>query len=240
MVEKTVFLGRLSAKAAVIGVFASLHVILYFMSFGLWRNWAIYLEPIEGAILGPWAGFSAALIGSVIARAIKPIDVWMFGVVAEPLGVLAAGFLAEGRWKPVLGVYVSMLTAYLAHPLGRQLPLWTILDIMLALALIYPAARLGRNLFMEKARPLTYSLILLSFVVTATDALTRVFMLIPAGLYSVLGWPTEIVSYIFIAGAVDSYIEDAIAIMVSLVVGVPLLMSLRRTLGLRRPLTSQI
>jgi len=27
----------------------SLHVTLYFMSFGLWRNWAIYLEPIEGS-----------------------------------------------------------------------------------------------------------------------------------------------------------------------------------------------
>ena len=73
----------LSTKSvALIGVFAALHVILYFMSFGLWRNWAIYLEPLEGIVLGTWAGFSAALTGSIVARTIKPIDVWMFGVVA--------------------------------------------------------------------------------------------------------------------------------------------------------------
>ena len=39
---------RLSAKnAALVGVFSALHVILHTISFGLWRNWAIYLEPIE-------------------------------------------------------------------------------------------------------------------------------------------------------------------------------------------------
>ncbi len=48
------------------------------MSFGLWRNWAIYLEPIEGVILGPWADFLTAFLGSVVARFIKPIDLWMF------------------------------------------------------------------------------------------------------------------------------------------------------------------
>src|SRR4030042_2509657 len=97
-------------SVALVGVFAALHVILYFMSFGLWRNWAIYLEPIEGIVLGPWAGFSAALIGSVVARAIKPIDVWMFGIVAEPLGVLAAGFLAKGPGRPAAAIYAVMLT----------------------------------------------------------------------------------------------------------------------------------
>jgi len=114
---------HLSAKrASFIGVFAALHVILYFLSFGLWRNWAIYLEPVEGVILGPWAGFFAAFIGSVLARAIKPIDLWMFGIVAEPLGVLAAGFLAKGRWKPVMAIYALMLAATLYIPLERGFP----------------------------------------------------------------------------------------------------------------------
>ena len=40
----------LTKNVALVGVFAALHVILYFMSFGLWRNWAIYLEPIEGIV----------------------------------------------------------------------------------------------------------------------------------------------------------------------------------------------
>jgi len=181
---------HLSAKrASFIGVFAALHVILYFLSFGLWRNWVYIWSLLRGVILGPWAGFFAAFIGSVLARVIKPIDLWMFGIVAEPIGVLAAGFLAKGRWKPVMAIYAIMLAAYFIHPFGTWLPLWTILDILLALALIYPAAKLSRNLFGENVKLIPPSLVLLSFVATVTDSLTRVFLLIPAGLYAVLGWP---------------------------------------------------
>jgi len=229
---------RLSTKnVAFVGVFAALHVILYFMSFGLWRNWAIYLAPIEGIVLGPWAGFSAALIGSVVARAIKPIDVWMFGIVAEPLGVLAAGFLAKGQWKPVIAVYAVMLTAYFVHPIGRWLPLWTILDILLAFAFIYPVAKISKNLFEENVKRLPISLVLVSFIGTVTDALTRVFLLVPAGFYMFFGWSPEVVYSIFVMGAVDSYIEDVLVVIVSLVVGVPLLLALRRILGLKHPLS---
>src|SRR4030066_581116 len=229
---------RLSTKnIAFVGVFAALHVILYFMSFGLWRNWAIYLAPIEGIVLGPWAGFSAALIGSVVARAIKPIDVWMFGIVAEPLGVLAAGFLAKGRWKPVIAIYAVMLTAYFVHPIGRWLPLWAILDILLAFVLIYPVAKMSKNLFEENVKRLPISLVLVSFIGTVTDALTRVFLLVPAGFYMFFGWSPEAVYSIFVMGAVDSYIEDVLVVIVSLVVGVPLLLALRRILELKHPLS---
>lgn len=224
-------------KVAFVGVFAALHVILYFMSFGLWRNWAIYLEPIEGIILGPWAGFSAALIGSIVARAIKPIDFWMFGIVAEPMGVLACGLLAKGRWKPVIAIYAFMLTAYFVHPFGTWLPLWTILDILFAFALIYPVAKMSRSLFEENVKRLPISLILVSFVGTVTDALTRVFLLIPAGLYMFFGWPPEGVYFVFVTGAVDSYVEDVLVVVVSLLVGVPLLVALRRILNLKQPLS---
>jgi len=229
---------RLSTKnVALVGVFAGLHVILYFMSFGLWRNWAIYLEPIEGIILGPWAGFSAALIGSIVARMIKPIDVWMFGIVAEPMGVLACGLLAKGRWKPVITIYAFMLAAYFVHPFGRWLPLWAILDILLAFVLIYPVAKLGKNLYEENIKRLPVSLVLVSFIGTVTDALTRVFLLIPAGMYAFFGWPPEGVYYTFVSGAIDSYIEDVLVVIVSFLVGVPLLLALRRVPGLKYPLS---
>jgi hypothetical protein len=215
-------------SVALVGVFAALHAVLYFMSFGLWRNWAIYLGPIEGVILGPWAGFCAALIGSVAARTVKPVDVWMFGIVAEPLGVFAAGLLARGRWRLVMAIYAFMLAAYFVHPFGRWLPLWTILDILLAFALIYPVAKIGKSLLEEKTRRLPVSLVLVSFVGTVTDALTRVFLLIPVGLYNFFGWSPEVVYSIFIMGAIDSYMEDVLVVVVSLLVGVPLLMALRK------------
>ena len=229
---------RLSTKSiALIGVFAALHVILYFMSFGLWRNWAIYLEPIEGIILGPWAGFFAALIGSIVARMIKPIDVWMFGIAAEPMGVLASGLLAKGKWKPVMAIYAFMLTAYFIHPFGRWLPLWTILDILLSSALIYPVAKICKGSFEGDVKWLPLSLILVSFVGTVTDALTRVFLLIPAKLYMLFGWPPEVVYLIFVTGAIDSYIEDVLVVIVSSIVGAPLILALRKIPGLKYPLS---
>lgn len=228
---------RKTLRIGLITTFAAFHVTLYFLSFGLWRNWAIYLEPLEGIILGPWAGFSAALIGSVIARMIKPIDFWMFGIVAEPLGVLACGFLAKGRWKPVLAIYVIMLAAYFIHPFGRWLPFWTILDILLAFILIYPVAKITGNMLEESLKRLSVSLVLVSFIGTVTDALTRVFLLIPAGLYMVFGFSPDAVYWIFVTGAIGSYIEDVLVVVVSILVGVPILVALRRIPNLRYLLT---
>lgn len=195
------------------------------------------MEPIEGVVLGPWAGFTAALIGSIVARMIKPDSLWMFGIVAEPLGVLACGFLSRGQWKPVIVVYGVMLVAYFIHPFGRWLPLWTILDILAALVLIYPVARISKNIFEEDIKRLSASLVLTSFVGTVTDALARIFLLIPVGLYTFFGWSPEVVYSIFVMGTVDSYVEDVLVVIVSLLVGAPLLVTLRRIRGFKFPLT---
>jgi len=214
-----------------------LHTVLYASSFGLWRNWSIYLEPLEGVILGPKAGFLSALIGSVVARALKPTDVWIFGVIAEPLGVLACGLVAKKRWKPALALYAVMLGAYFAHPFGRWLPLWTILDILAALFLIYPAANLCKDLFEIDSSHLPLIMPILAFIGTVTDALTRVFLLVPAGLYLVLGWSPDLLYLIFVGGAIDSYIEGALVVLVSSLIGAPLLVALRKVPGVRYPLS---
>ena len=228
---------RSSLKIALTAVFAALHTVLYFASFGLWRNWAIYLEPIEGILLGPWAGFSAALIGSAVGRMIRPDPLWMFGIVAEPLSVLMIAFMAKRRWQPVLATYGVMLAAYFAHPFGTLLPLWTVLDVLLGLVLIYPVARFHRLGADDDKRFLPLSLALVSFVGTVTDSLTRIFLFIPVGLYACLGLSFDEVFFIFTTGAVASYIEDLIVVAVSLLVGVPLLLALRRMKEFKYPLT---
>jgi hypothetical protein len=193
------------------------------------------LAPIEGLVLGPWAGFSAAVIGSIVGRMIKPVDFWMFGVVAEPLGVMASGFLAKGKWKPVMAMYGVMLMAYFVHPLGRWLPLWTILDIILAFVLIYPVAKLSHKLYENVGRlPIS---VLISFIGTVTDALVRIFMLIPVGLYAFFAMTDDIVLDVFVTGAIYSYLEDAQVVIISFLVGVPLLFALRRIPGFKYPIT---
>jgi len=225
-----------SFKVALTAILAALHALLYFFSFDLWRNWAVFLEPIEGIVLGPWAGFSSALLGSIIGRMVKPIDFWMFGIIAEPLGVLATGFLAKGKWRPVIALYAVMLAAYFAHPFGRWLPLWAILDILLAMALIYPVSKLSKNLY-DNAGRMSIS-VHMSFIGTVTDALTRVFLFIPAGFYTLLfKLSDEAVYNIYVLGAIYSYIEDAQVIIISILVVAPVLLALRKIRGFEYPIT---
>ena len=227
----------LSAKTvAFTAVFAAFHATLYMISPPvLWRNWAIYLAPIEGIVLGPWAGFTAALIGSTIGRVILPTPLWMFGLVSEPLSVLAAGFLVKSRWKPVVAIYGVMFLAYFVSPLGRSLPVWALVDTILAFFLVYPAAKLSNNFFREKVKLLPLSLAIVSFITVATDGLARVFLFIPVGLYNFLGMSQDMVYVAFVGGAIDSFIEDALVIAVSLLVGVPILLAVRKVLYVGKP-----
>jgi hypothetical protein len=229
---------RVSSKSVVlVSIFAALHAALYLSSFELWRSWSIYLEPIEGIILGPWVGFASALVGSMVARAVKPSELWLFGIIAEPVGVMVCGFIAKKQWKPPLAIYAFMLGAYFVHPFGRWLPLWTVLDIIAALVLIYPVTEMCGSIFKEDNRLLPFMIPLVAFIGTVTDALTRVFLLIPVGLYAVFGWPAQTVYYIFVLGATDSYIEDILIIAVSFIIGAPLVVALRRILGMEQPLS---
>ena len=224
---------------AFIGVFAAFHATLYLISPPfLWRNWAIYLSPIEGMVLGPWAGFTAALIGSTLGRVLLPSPLWMFGIIAEPLSVMTAGFLTRGKWQPVIALYAVMFAAYFVSSMGQSLPLWPMLDTIVAVCLVYPAAKLGKNLFSENWEVLPVSLVVVSFITVATDGLTRVFLFIPAGLYSsVLGLSPAATALAFTAGGIDSFIEDALVVLISLFVGVPILLALRNFLNLRKPLS---
>jgi len=227
-----------SLKVWFVAVFAAFHAILYFLSPPiLWRSWAIYLEPIEGIILGPEAGFYTALIGSIVGRTIKPTDptLLIFGVIAEPLGVLICALLVRGKWRSAMPIYVVMLAAYFIHPFGRSLPLWTVLDTLLAFFLIYPAGKIGKWVFKGDFWRLSVSLILVSFICIATDALVRVFLLVPGGLYMLFTSSPDGVYAMFVLGAIDSYIEDALVVLVSFVVGVPLVLALRKIPNIEFP-----
>lgn len=216
---------RNSVRIAFISIFGALHAVLYLISFGLWRNLAIYLAPIEGIILGPGAGFLAALLGSSIPRIAMGDPLIIFGIVAEPISVLSVGWLSRGKWKPVLAIYVTMLCAYFLHPFGRQLPLWTIIDILVALFIIYPAAKLSSSLLSKNVRRLSIAFVCLAFICTATDALARIFLLIPIGLHVLVFPDFNVLQTVFIGSAVSSYIEDVLVVLVSLFAGVPLLIA---------------
>ena len=152
-------------------------------------------------MLGPWAGFIAALIGSTIGIALLPNPLWIFGIIAEPSSVMSAGSLTRGKWQPVIALYAVMLAAYFISPMGQSFPLWPMLDTIAAVCLVYPAGKLSKNLFSENIKLFTLSLVTVSFITVATDGLTRVFLFIPAGLYnSFLGLSPAAAADAFVAG----------------------------------------
>jgi len=218
-------------------IFTTLHAVLGILP-GPWRQWSIPFEPLEGMILGPKLGFIAALIGSSVRTAITgPITV--FSIIAEPIGVATAGLLIKGKWQPVAALYGVMLTAYFIHPYGRILPLWTILDILLAFALIYPATKFGKNVLVnrENAKKLTVAVIFIAFVSTVTDSLTRVFLLVPAGLHQTFFPRFETLYYVFVTFAAISYVEDVIITIISLIISVPTLLALEKGKIIKWPLS---
>lgn len=219
---------RRSLQVSLIAVFASLHANLYLISFGLWRNWGIYLETIEGIILGPLIGPAAAFLGGGVGRMLRFDSTWMFGLAAEPFSVFTAGLLAKGSWKPALAAYAVMASAYFLDPVGRALPLWTVLDILLAVIIILPAAKFGKNLLASRSHLMPLALALISFVAIAADSLVRVFILVPCRLYTQLFGSFDVLQGVFILSSVDSYIEDLLCVGVSLSIGIPLLLAVSR------------
>ena len=220
---------RRSLQVSLIATFAALHAVLYLASFGLWRNWGIYLAPIEAITLGPWTGFASALIGSLTARTIRFDDAtWMFGIIAEPMSVLLTGFLVKTRWKPVLFAYAVMLTAFFLNPVGATMPLWTMLDILAATLLIIPASKLSTKIHLTNLRVFAPTIILLSFICVATDSLVRVFVLIPCGLYNYLAMNADVLHALFITSAAESYVEDALVIIATIAVSIPVTKTLMK------------
>ncbi len=226
---------RKSLQVSLAATFAAAHAVLYVASFriGVWRSWAVYLGPVEGIILGPKIGFVAVLIGAFLSRFLTGFSdiFWVFGLIAEPFSVMLTGFLVRGNWKPPLAAFLIMLTAYFLHPYGSALPLWTILDVLFALALIYPAAKWGKYLFVGKTWSVPFVLVMISCVCIATDSLVRIFLLVPSGFYGLfpqIFGGFEGLYLIFVGSAVASYIEDLLVVAVALVVTVPFLASIAK------------
>jgi len=216
-------------------IFAALHATLYVVSFNIafWRNFAVYIEPIEAILLGPLYGFLSAIIGSLTGRLASGFTdpLWIFGIAAESFSVLLVGFLARGNLKPILGAYSIMLLAYFIHPFGLLLPIWTILDILIALGLIWLAAYSSSNLLSSDKKKLPIALVLISFICVTTDSLIRIFLLVPIGLYNFFNWGFDTLYFVFVSSAFYSYVEDIIVVIVSLIVGTPTLLTVSK-LGL--------
>jgi hypothetical protein len=108
------------------------------------------------------------------------------------------------------------------------------MDVLAALILIYPAAKFSNRLFNSNLKSKSRVLVSISFVGIATDSLIRIFLLIPCRLSTLFFTTFEQVSSIFMGGAIVSYVEDSLVVVISLLISVPLIVNLsKQTLRLQ-------
>jgi len=226
--------GRGSLYVSIVAALAALHIVLsYAPPLVGFRRMSIVMEPLEGIIAGPYLGFLAATIGWIGGRFIRPDGFWienLFGI-AEAAGALGAGFLISRKWYLTAGIYGVLLAAFVAHPLARLIPLWTLWDTYLGFIAVFAAASLMRTLHSTKLSTprLVPAVALVAFVAVELDAMVRVFMLIVGGLYQLYPIPIEALPTIFLLGAIQTPLEAAYTVAVATVVGVPVLMALEKS-----------
>lgn len=230
---------RKAVLIAITSLFGGIHAILVAIP-GVWRSFMILIMPLEGIILGPTAGFTAALIGAIIGRVLRPrpglLPIFGFG---EAIGALTTGLMFKGAWKHVLTLYLAMLSIYFIHPLGSVLPAWALWDVYIALALTLITPHFTKKVLKEGVDPrrLMLCLALTSFIGVEADVLTRIFLFIPMGLYKMMGIPEEALPLIWIAGAVETPIESLISVIATVTVGTPLLIAIEKGKVIKWPLT---
>jgi hypothetical protein len=217
---------RQTQKIALTATFAALHTTLSLIPGPVnFRSWIILITPLEGIILGPTMGFSAASMGYLLGWFIRPrAEPIIFGI-GEPIGALTTGLIAQKKWPHALLLYTGMLLAFFAYPLTSTIPLWTLWDIYIAFTSILIFAVISKTQFIRR---LPIFLGFAALIGTEADVLTRIFILIPLNGYQWWGIPAQLLPYIFVLGAFQTPIEAVFSVAATIIIGVPLIKTLQK------------
>ena len=232
--RKSQFLALVAVFAAVNVVFDSLMGLPEFSS-GVWYSWIFIVEPINGIVLGPYAGFLSSLIGVMIGHSIYFRDVYEFlFTFGAPIGAMVAGFLFRGRWKIVLTYYTALLGIYFITPVAWQLPLWGMWDVYLAFAcllFLIVAMRRWKGFWDTKSAGLRllYIVALCTFIGLEADVLFRIFILVPCQTYRLI-YTLEVstLQWWWAAGAIETSTKAVLSTLVNIMVAPPIIMTVRK------------
>jgi len=232
-----------------VALFGSLHGLLSAVP-GVWgpaevaRSFVIFVESLEGIILGPRMGFISGSIGCILGRIIRPREEgFLLGIafgMGEPIASLVAGLMFRRKWHLAALAYAVMLGTFLTDPLtwSARIPLWSIWDTLLAAFMILPAHIAVRSALEHRgdAKRLGPAVCLVAFVSTEADMLFRIFLLVPTGLYALYPIPVEALPVVFILGALVTPVEALLSMAVSVILAVPVLLAIERSRSVRWPM----
>ena len=230
---------RKSQFLALVALFAAISAILDSLtglpelSSGVWSGWIFLIEPINGLVLGPYAGFLSSLIGVMIGHSIYFRDVYEFlFTLGAPLGTMMAGFIFRGKWKIVLTYYTAFLGFYLVTPIAGQLPVWGMWDVYLAYAVLLVIAvtmMIWKRLWHPESKRLVKIIALSALIGLEADILFRIFVFIPGQTYRLFyKYTVDQLVPIWVEAAAITPIKVAISILVATTVGPPLIKAMRK------------
>jgi len=254
--KKSQFISLVALFASLNVVFDSL-MGLPELSSGVWYSWIFIVEPITGIVLGPYAGFLSTLIGVMIGHCIHFRGLYEFiFTLGAPIGAMISGFLFRKEWKTVLSYFTALLAIYFFPPIGWQHPLWSMWGPSHRFAILYHSEPISwqlplwgmwdtylayvilivASIFIVKlkswnlqSKELAHIVALCVFIGLEADVLFRIFVFIPCQTYKLfydLG--VETLRAIWIAGAVETPIKVALSIVVTTIIGPPLIKVLRK------------
>ena len=193
-----------------------------------------FLAPLYGILLGPYIGGLSIIIGTFLGMTVKaPV---FFGLDFLPAFVncVAIGFLMKRKWAPVTGLNIVLLLAFILNPLttlfiGPVPFVW--LHIVALVVLISPLGRRAGQ-WVETLKPkfLTAGIAILAFVGTMMQHLTgniltevvlgQIVGSLSAETLTLVIWPSAFLAY---------PVERTVLVILSVIVGVPLVRTLKKS-----------
>lgn len=194
-----------------------------------------FLAPLYGIILGPYIGGLSIIIGTFLGMTIKTPVFMGLDFLPAFVNTVAIGFLMKRKWAPIIVLNIILLLAFILNPLttlffGPVPFVW--FHIVALLVLISPLGRRAGQ-WVETLKPkfLTAGLAILAFVGTMMQHLTG-NILTEVVLGQIVGSiAPETFSTIIWPGAFLVYpLERTLLVILSVVVGVPLVRTLKKSL----------
>lgn len=242
--SKTKIIALIAIFSALFGVLRRMDTIPMIGVQGAKFSLSDILPPIYGVVLGPFAGGISVIIGTFIGIAMgKPVTFLFLDFLPAFVNTIAVGLLVRRKWCLTVLLNITLLVVFLANPLtsifitinGVAFPFaW--LHILAFIVLLSPLGR-KTSQWIESLKPklLTAGLATLAFVGTMMQHLMGniLYEVVLNQLYVAIGQQPIIPAAAYAANwAIVFFLypwERLMLIILSVVVGVPLIKVLKQT-----------
>jgi hypothetical protein len=206
------------------------------------------LAPLYGIILGPYVGGVSILIGTFVGMALGKAPVFLgLDFLPAVVNAVAMGFLFRKKWLPVVVLYAGLLAAFVLYPMTSvfiDVPIgngsiaipFVWLHLVAFVLLLSPLSRKAVQ-WIQTLKPtgLAAGVAILAFIGTMMQHLTgnlvfEVTLGEPIGGITLEGF-RGIWSIAFFAYPV----ERAVLVLISVIIGVPLVRVLKQSLFAEKP-----